>query len=332
MSLLKTTLLSLVVLVFSFAGTLFLYQALAFTVPGSAPPLGNIPLPLNVSSNPQTKTGPLGANTFYDANNSSYFFKPSGTSILGGILNLSNNRIKNVQDPIDSQDVATKAYVDSVSGGIKLKGWFDMGDAHAVLSFWPTSFNLNRGLIYAVEIGYPLKKLENSFAFISNNSASASQFCREVGSLSSGTVVESAYQLPIRPTAQFQSGSWGWASDGNFAARIRCQGVGALPQFNLDDTHIVSGFQNTTYGIKFWRLFRKVGYNFYNLFWSSRYPSDQITTATADQFCQELGYSSARDLSSYSPTQLASKAFFSGGSWQIGPLLVSPFLLEAGCQ
>ncbi len=108
---------------------MFLHQTLAFTNPSSSPTGDNVPLPINTSSNQQAKQGPLGSTKFQDTNNTTYFLKPGGTSKLGGTLNLSSSRIKNVQDPTDPQDVATKGYVDGVAGSIdECPGYIDDDD------------------------------------------------------------------------------------------------------------------------------------------------------------------------------------------------------------
>lgn len=84
----------------------------AFSLPTVNPPQNNKSKPIDTTNTPQSKQGPLGATLFRDTNNQNYYLNPSGRSKLGGPLNLNNNPIKNVKDPVNNQDVATKAYVD----------------------------------------------------------------------------------------------------------------------------------------------------------------------------------------------------------------------------
>ena len=65
----------------------------AWTAPTATPPNGNVSAPLNVSANPQTKSGNLGASWLYaysyrDAGDptDTYFMKPNGDSKLKNIL------------------------------------------------------------------------------------------------------------------------------------------------------------------------------------------------------------------------------------------------------
>jgi hypothetical protein len=83
----------LAVLIFALGAVL---ATIAWTEPTSAPPGGNIPAPINVGSQAQTKQGPLttvGALTsntalyspiFYDLDNTSWYVNPSGTSVFSG--------------------------------------------------------------------------------------------------------------------------------------------------------------------------------------------------------------------------------------------------------
>jgi len=83
----------LAVLIFALGAVL---ATIAWTEPTSAPPAGNIPAPINVGSQAQTKQGPLttvGALTsntalyspiFYDLDNTSWYINPSGTSVFSG--------------------------------------------------------------------------------------------------------------------------------------------------------------------------------------------------------------------------------------------------------
>ena len=41
------------------------------------------------------------------------FIRNNGTAQMTGVLDMGNNKISNVHDPVDNQDVATKHYVDS---------------------------------------------------------------------------------------------------------------------------------------------------------------------------------------------------------------------------
>jgi hypothetical protein len=80
----------------------------AWTEPSQSPPGGNVPAPLNVGPDTQNKTGGLtiGGNVGI------------GTTYPSQKLDLGNSgRIVNVQDPMDNQDVATKAWVLANAGG-----------------------------------------------------------------------------------------------------------------------------------------------------------------------------------------------------------------------
>jgi len=60
------------------------YLVLAWTEPGTTPPGGNVPAPLNVGSIAQTKTGSLSFPIFYDSDNTTYYVNPAGTTVLAG--------------------------------------------------------------------------------------------------------------------------------------------------------------------------------------------------------------------------------------------------------
>ena len=118
---------SIAVALLSFGGTFFVITAGAYTNPVDNPPNGNTPEPLNVGTDGQTKQGDLGANTFFDANDVNFYINPTGISKLQGApdpsdptrivsLNVHDSIIENVRDPQRDQDVATKAYVEALSG------------------------------------------------------------------------------------------------------------------------------------------------------------------------------------------------------------------------
>lgn len=94
------------------------YAVFAFQAPTQAPPGGNVPAPLNVGPQDQTKTGGL-LNVFGLWVHQS--LGVSGGATLGGILNLQGNRISNVGSPSVSGDVATKGFVDSQTSNLQTR-------------------------------------------------------------------------------------------------------------------------------------------------------------------------------------------------------------------
>ncbi len=113
------------------------YLVFAWTPPTVAPPGGNVPAPLNVSTIPQTKPGVLTFSRFVDADLNPWFVDPSagepdasavfrgrvgiGTTspitgklvVSGGNVDVTTNRIINLVAPIAPSDAATKGYVDA---------------------------------------------------------------------------------------------------------------------------------------------------------------------------------------------------------------------------
>lgn len=56
--------------------------AYAWSGPPGAPPNPNAAPPINTSATNQTKSGAIGATSFYDANDGSYYLDPNGTSVF----------------------------------------------------------------------------------------------------------------------------------------------------------------------------------------------------------------------------------------------------------
>ena len=117
----------------------------AWTAPSQNPPAGNVEAPINVSDSAQSKLGNFGlgggeGQSLYWLKNiggTLYFSStdPSGDRVVigqDGNVGIGKNdpkakldvngRIK-AQDPIDDDDVATKAYVDAHSGEVKWAGY-----------------------------------------------------------------------------------------------------------------------------------------------------------------------------------------------------------------
>jgi hypothetical protein len=71
---------------------------------------------------------------------------PTETGILlNGTVSAENNQIKNVADPTEAQDVATKAYVDAIvasQGLINFSGWdnYQVWDDNTTVNLTPNSF------------------------------------------------------------------------------------------------------------------------------------------------------------------------------------------------
>jgi len=117
----------------------------AWTAPTQNPPAGNVEAPINVSDSAQSKLGNFGlgggeGQSLYWLKNiggTLYFSStdPSGDRVVigqDGNVGIGKNdpqaklhvngRIK-AQDPIDDDDVATKAYVDAHSGEVRWAGY-----------------------------------------------------------------------------------------------------------------------------------------------------------------------------------------------------------------
>jgi len=73
--------LTLGVLIFSLVVA---YLVLAWTEPPQTPPQGNVPAPLNVGNETQTKTGELRFPIFRDSDDTRYYLNPAGISVLAG--------------------------------------------------------------------------------------------------------------------------------------------------------------------------------------------------------------------------------------------------------
>ena len=92
------------------------YAVFAYTPPTQAPPLGNVPAPLNTGPSDQTKTGGLLSVFGLWVNQS---LGVTGGASFGGILNLLGNKIINVGLPTSAGDVATKGFVDSQTSNLQ---------------------------------------------------------------------------------------------------------------------------------------------------------------------------------------------------------------------
>lgn len=122
-SILKYLVLALLVLAASFAGSLALRNVFAFTEPSAPPPSGNVPIPINVSSAAQTKTGALtiqsdlSARRFCSVDSPTLCVDLTGTTTLAGNIDLGGvGSVVNYTAgyvPAQPGDLATKAYVDS---------------------------------------------------------------------------------------------------------------------------------------------------------------------------------------------------------------------------
>ncbi|MDD4661741.1 MAG: hypothetical protein PHG24_00460 [Candidatus Pacebacteria bacterium] len=101
------------IIIFSLAGLLFLTAS--FLVYSWNEPTENMPsnysTPLNTSSTSQTKTGELGASSFIDADDNSYYINPSGNSVVSGTIT--------VDRPNNADNVATKGYVDEMVSAVE---------------------------------------------------------------------------------------------------------------------------------------------------------------------------------------------------------------------
>ncbi len=99
-------------LIFSLSAMLFI--ALAFIVyswtePAEMP--SSYSVPLNTSTEPQSKPGRLFIKEIYDSDDSSYYINPSGISAVKGAISITD-------PPLENQHAATKGYVDDLFGNI----------------------------------------------------------------------------------------------------------------------------------------------------------------------------------------------------------------------
>lgn len=70
------------------------YLALAvWNEPLNSPPDGNVETPINISGTAQTKTGPLSAAVFRDADDSNYQVDPDGITILAGPVGIGSTAV-----------------------------------------------------------------------------------------------------------------------------------------------------------------------------------------------------------------------------------------------
>jgi len=101
------------------------YLVLAWTEPPENPPSGNVPAPLNVGVDGQSKAGGLILNT---GNATTGLVVTYGNVGIGtttpafkldvnGMVSVNNNRITKVATPVDAKDAVNKEYVDAAGGG-----------------------------------------------------------------------------------------------------------------------------------------------------------------------------------------------------------------------
>ena len=126
MKFIKAFFLSILITFLSLTLSIFLSRLiLTFAVPSQSPPFGNVEAPLTKLNFTQTKKGTLTvlgemyATILRDYDDPNYYINPSSGATaanLAGPINMNGNRIINVEDPVNPNDAATKAYVDRVLG------------------------------------------------------------------------------------------------------------------------------------------------------------------------------------------------------------------------
>ena len=97
-------------------GVAYIYAA-PWTGPTSAPPGNNAEAPLNVSNYTQTKGGGLLLGQAFTPANSSLDVVNGWVDVRNGGINMHEQVLTGVRDPIDPTDGVNKRYLDSVLSG-----------------------------------------------------------------------------------------------------------------------------------------------------------------------------------------------------------------------
>lgn len=123
---------------------ILVFAVYAWIEPSQAPPGGNVPAPLNVGTEGQSKAGGLILNTggaiyglVADKGNVGIGTVSPGRKLtVVGEISVVNNKIIDVANPTNPQDVATKNYVDS-NDAKGLYGWVKLSP---VFCSWVSSY------------------------------------------------------------------------------------------------------------------------------------------------------------------------------------------------
>ena len=136
---------------------------LTWTVSGAFIPAGTYPFTItfvgsgSLSCNFNSYSTPGGASgTGYNnlvGNGSSTSINTVDTLSIDGELSMTTHQIKNVVNPTDAQDAATKQYVDdSVVGGLIYQGGYDASTNNPVLDSRGTQIAVSKGWTYTVTV------------------------------------------------------------------------------------------------------------------------------------------------------------------------------------
>jgi hypothetical protein len=177
---------------------------------------GATSLVLNTNSN----AGPGASITLQSGTNSNVNLAPSGT----GTVDASSKRITNVADPTQSQDAATKAYVDATSSGLDIKSSVRLATT-ANLSATASGTGIGKTLTnsgsFAVFALDGITAVSGDRVLIKNQSTAANNgiyTVTTVGTVSTNWVLTRATDADNTPANEVNSGMFAFVEEGSTLA------------------------------------------------------------------------------------------------------------------